>query len=439
MKAFLLAGTHSGVGKTTISMGLMKIFSRKYQVSPFKVGPDYIDPSFHAWVTGNFSYNLDYFMIGKQGVQYSFQSHQKDFSIVEGVMGLYDGIDHSLDNASAAHISRILDLPVILIVDAQGKSTSIAAQVLGYQKLDERVKIAGVIINQVNSEKSYIHCKEAIERYTKIPCLGYVKKEEQLRISSRHLGLLQANEVKDLDEKLETLADMIEQTIDIKRIEDIAERQEKSETIFHPLEKYQNYWRGRKIGIARDEAFRFYYQDNLESLEYLGFEVEYFSPIHDSQLPEKVDYLYFGGGYPEIFSEGLEKNKKMREEIQKFTGGIYAECGGFMYLGKEIIQLSEEKSQMCALLPVSTKMKNRLNISRFGYISLEENGIEIAKAHEFHYSDLENMEKDTRVLIARKIDGRSWSCIFEKEGRIYAGYPHIHFFNSIEFLKKIWR
>ena len=198
MKGFLIAGTKSGIGKTTVSMGLMSCFS---DVSPFKIGPDYIDGKFHEYVTGNKSYNLDFFLMGEDGVRESFLKHHKNFSIDEGVMGLYDGLDNSLDNGSSAHISRILNLPVILIVDGTGRSTSIAAEITGYQNFDRRVNIIGVIINRVSSEKTYEILKDAVEKYCKIKCFGYIPKIENISLSSRHLGLVEAYEVYDLKEK----------------------------------------------------------------------------------------------------------------------------------------------------------------------------------------------------------------------------------------------
>ena len=233
MKAFMLAGISSGIGKTTVSMGLMSLFEN---VSPFKTGPDYIDPGFHQFVTGNKSYNLDLFMMGEEGVKYSFYKHQKDISIVEGVMGLYDGIDNSLDNNSSAHLSRVLEIPVILVVDGVGKSTSIAAQILGYQLLDKRVNIAGVIINKVSSKKTYDIFKEAIEMYTDIKCLGYVPKDESLHIGSRHLGLLQAEEIGDLKVKISSLAEVLKETIDVDGILEIAAKAE-IESMENPFKK----------------------------------------------------------------------------------------------------------------------------------------------------------------------------------------------------------
>ena len=248
MKAFMLAGVSSGIGKTTISMALMSAFNN---VSPFKVGPDYIDPGFHEFITGNKSYNLDIFMMGEQGVKYSFYKHHKGISIIEGVMGLYDGMDNSLDNNSSAHIARFLGIPVILVLDGVGKSTSIAAQVLGYKMLDPRVNIAGVIINKVSSAKTYAIFKEAIEKYTGVKCLGFVEKNDKLNISSRHLGLLQANEVEDLREKLYVLRNHVLQNIDLKEIEKIASEQtrnfnENKDEIVPPL--YLSYLKDRYVG-----------------------------------------------------------------------------------------------------------------------------------------------------------------------------------------------
>lgn len=439
----MLAGVSSGIGKTTISMALMSVFKN---VSPFKVGPDYIDPTFHEFITGNKSYNLDLFMMGEEGVKYSFFKHQKEISIVEGVMGLYDGLDNSLDNNSSAHIARILGLPVILVVDGIGKSTSIAAQVLGYKMLDSRVKIAGVIINKVSSAKTYEIFREAIETYTGIKCLGYVLKNEEFSIGSRHLGLLQANEVSDLKKKMELLKKVALEHIDISEIETIAEQFNKNHiperVLSYPmnLKKMRGRYQGQTVAIARDSAFSFYYNDNLEFLEYLGFSIQYFSPIKDQAVPE-CNIIYFGGGYPENFAKELSENKEMLASIQKKKAEgvkIFAECGGFMYLSQGIEQLNGEFYPMCALLPCTVNMTTRLDISRFGYISiLSQNTQEkVAKGHEFHYSKLKEIREDTRKFKAQKKDGRTWDCIFREEN-LYAGYPHIHFFGSIPLLEEI--
>lgn len=443
MKGFMLAGVSSGIGKTTVSMALMSVFQN---VSPFKVGPDYIDPGFHEFITGNKSYNLDLFMMGEAGVKYSFFKHHKNISIVEGVMGLYDGLDNSLDNYSSAHLSRVLGIPVILVLDGIGKSTSIAAQVLGYKMLDPRVNIAGIIINKVTSAKTYEILKEAIEKYTSVKCLGYVLKNERLNISSRHLGLLQANEVRDLKEKMDVLKEATLENIDVEAIEKIANEQCKyinidSDIPYPPyLEELKDKYKGQKISIAKDSAFSFYYQDNIELLEFLGFDIRYFSPIKDKEVPI-CDLIYLGGGYPENFTKELAENTQMINSIKKhYEAGkkIYAECGGFMYLSKSIEQLNGEISFMCGLVPCDIVMTNKLDISRFGYISVneKEKDVNFGKGHEFHYSKIKNVSEDIRKFKAIKKDGRAWECIFN-EKKMYAGYPHIHFFGSVELLKEI--
>lgn len=444
MKAFMLAGVSSGIGKTTISMALMSAFAN---VSPFKVGPDYIDPGFHKFITNNKSYNLDLYMMGEQGVRYSFYRHHKEISIVEGVMGLYDGIDNSLDNNSSAHIARFLGIPVILVVDGIGKSTSIAAQILGYKMLDPRVNIAGVIINKVSSEKTYTIFKEAIEKYTSVKCLGFIEKNENLNISSRHLGLLQADEVEDLRDKLLILKNLVLKNIDLEAIEKIASEETRTMNVNKDEIEYPFYLSFLKdkhkrkiIAIARDKAFSFYYNDNIEFLEYMGFRMTYFSPIKDKKIPE-CDAIYLGGGYPENFAEELSNNKEMIESIREnYEQGknILAECGGFMYLSHAIEQRDGNLFQMCGLVPCTVVMNNRLDISRFGYISIrDKNDIEVAKGHEFHYSKLKAVLEDTRKFKAVKKDGRTWECIFN-EKNLYAGYPHIHFFGSYKFIEEVF-
>lgn len=433
MKGFMIAGVSSGIGKTTVSMGLMSLFEN---VSPFKVGPDYIDPGFHQFVTGNRSYNLDIFMMGEEGVKYSFYKHHKDISIVEGVMGLYDGLDHTLDNNSSAHISRVLNLPVILIVNGGGKSTSIAAEVLGYKMLDSRVNIAGVIINKT-SEAMYKHYKEAIEKFTKVECIGYLPKEESLSVSSRHLGLLQAEEIDDLKDKSKKLKEILQKTIDVKRLLEIAELGER-EYVANPFENLKDRYKGLKVGVAKDKAFSFYYNDNLELMEDLGMELIPFSPINDKNIPE-VDLLYFGGGYPENYSKELSNNKTMLESIREFYqkgGKIYGECGGFMYLSFGIKLLDESYFPMCGIIKCSVEMRNKLDISRFGYISLYEDENFVGKGHEFHYSKIYKIEDESREYRAVKPNGKEWACVFRSKN-CRAGYPHIHFFKSLDYLKDL--
>lgn len=432
MKGFLIAGTKSGIGKTTVSMGLMSCFS---DVSPFKVGPDYIDGKFHEYVTGNKSYNLDFFLMGEDGVRESFLKHHKNFSIAEGVMGLYDGIDNSLDNGSSAHISRILNLPVILIVDGTGRSTSIAAEITGYQNFDKRVNIIGVIINKISSEKTYEILKNAIEKYCKIKCFGYIPKIENISLSSRHLGLVEAYEVQDLKEKIEVLKKEFQKTIDIKAIYETVEINPhyKLKNIFSDFkDRYKNI----KIGIAKDNAFSFYYNDNIEFLENLGAEIKYFSPLKDEKIPDDVDMLYFGGGYPENYAAELENNISMINSIRDFynkNGVIYGECGGFIYLSKKLIILDGKEYNFVNLTENIIEMKNRLDIGRFGYINIRYGENLCGKGHEFHYSKIKEEGKEKKEFKIEKPNGRKWECGYSLKN-LLCGYPHIHFFKSSDII-----
>lgn len=432
MKGLLIAGTKSGIGKTTVSMGLMSCFS---DVSPFKVGPDYIDGKFHEYVTGNKSYNLDFFLMGEDGVRESFLKHHKNFSIAEGVMGLYDGLDNSLDNGSSAHISRILNLPVILIVDGAGRSTSIAAEITGYQNFDKRVNVIGVIINKISSEKTYEILKEAVEKYCKIKCFGYIPKLENISLSSRHLGLVEAYEVQDLKEKIEVLKKEFQKTIDIKAIYETAEINPCCE-LKNIFSDFKDRYKNIKIGIAKDNAFSFYYNDNIEFLENLGAEIKYFSPLKDEKIPDDVDMLYFGGGYPENYAAELENNISMINSIRDFynkNGVIYGECGGFIYLSKKLIILDGKEYNFVNLTANIIEMKSRLDIGRFGYINIRYGENLCGKGHEFHYSKIKEEGKEKKEFKIEKPNGRKWECGYSSKN-LLCGYPHIHFFKSSDII-----
>ncbi len=438
MKKILIAGTSSGVGKTTISTALMGVFEN---VAPFKAGPDYIDTKFHEFITKNTSNNLDLFMSGEDSVRYIFNNNSlgKNISIVEGVMGLYDGLNHELDNFSSAHLSRILDIPVILVVNGKGTSTSIAAEVLGFKNLDSRVKLRGIIINNVGSEKLYELLKAGIEKYTKIPCVGYFPRDERVTISERHLGLQQVSEIENLNTKLELLKEMATKYIDLDKILDIAENGIDIKKPINPAYYLKNKFKGMRVGVAKDSAFSFYYSENLKLMKYSGMKIIEFSPISDSNLPKDLDYIYLGGGYPELFSKELINNKTMIKEIQQVSKNIpiYAECGGFIYLTKGIKQLDGSFDDMCGVLNIKVEMTSRLNIRRFGYIEFKTKDKLTGKGHEFHYSDIYDVgEKDTYFNLMKE-NGRSWECGFEK-GKVLAGYPHIHFYGNLDFFERLF-
>lgn len=431
----------SGSGKTTVSSILMSAFEN---VVPFKVGPDYIDPGYHELFTKNKSYNLDAFMFDENTLKHIFESGAKgkNIAIVEGVMGLYDGIGHEKNNFSTAHLSRILDIPVILVVNAKGISTSIAAEVLGFKLFDKNVKIKGIILNNVSSEKLYLNLKEAVEKYTGIECVGYLPKNEKLSVESRHLGLKQAFELKDSEElggKKQLFKEIAEKCLDLEKIYEIAEEFEVKSSMdnFGPIKDLKNKYKGKRVGIAKDGAFSFYYESNLDLMKFSGLEIVEFSPVKDKKIPENLDMIYLGGGYPELYWKELSKNVSMKESMrQAYENGvkIYSECGGFIYLTKKLNLLDGNYGNFCGIIDVEISMRNRLNIGRFGYINIEtENGIQ-TKGHEFHYSEISLDNEKEKFFKIEKNDGRNWTCGYKKKS-LLAGYPHISFYSNVEFFK----
>ena len=435
MRKILIAGTMSGSGKTTVSSIIMSAFEN---AAPFKVGPDYIDPGYHRLFTGNASYNLDSFMFDENTLKYIFEENSKgkDIAVIEGVMGLYDGINHTKDNFSTAHTARILDVPVILVVNAKGISTSIAAEVLGFLNFDKDVNIAGVILNNVSGEKLYLSLKEAVEEYTGVECLGYIPKDENIGVESRHLGLKQAFEVEDSDKRKEFLKDIGKKYLNLKRIYEIAESS-KEYKIKNPAEELKNIFKGKRAAVARDKAFSFYYESNFDMMRLAGSELVEFSPVYDSKVPENVDFIYLGGGYPELYAKELAENTEMKKSItaaHKAGIPIYAECGGFIYLTGGLKNIDEKFYEFCGIFDIKVAMRKKLNMGRFGYIHIDmENGIKI-RGHEFHYSEIfENNEKQCFYSI-KKENGREWECGYKKNNTL-AGYPHIAFYSEPEFLK----
>ncbi|QEK11807.1 cobyrinate a,c-diamide synthase [Crassaminicella thermophila] len=443
---FVLAGTQSGVGKTTISIGIMAAFKKRgLNVQPFKVGPDYIDPAFHSFVTKNKSRNLDSWMIKPNIIMSLFLKNSlcKDISIVEGVMGLYDGYGTKKDEGSTAHVSKIIQAPVILIVDGKGMSSSAAAQVLGYKLYDECVDIKGIIINNISGDSHYNLLKESIERDTKIKCVGYLRSNAHIALESRHLGLIPSVELKGLEKKIEEIAEMVEETIDLDALIMIANE---AKSIEYQPPKVKEIVKNINIGVALDKSFNFYYEDNLDLLKDLGANLIYFSPIEDEDLPENLHGLYIGGGFPEVFAKELEKNIKMREKIKEaIKNGIptYAECGGFMYLSKAITTLEDEKYEMVGIFDTEAKMTKRLQ--RFGYVHVNiEKPCAIAKeknhvkAHEFHRSMIDENTQNEYVYVVDKIRNgekiKTWKCGLKKYNALGA-YAHIHFYSNTGIAK----
>ena len=442
MKSIIIASNSSGGGKTTFTLGLMKALkNRNLEVQGYKVGPDYIDPAFHKEVTKKASRNLDTFLMGEEGTIKSYLKGNGDVGIIEGVMGLYDGIGAS-EKGSTYEISKLFgNMPIILILSPKGQSTSLCAEINGFKNY-RNANIVGVVLNSV-SEKYYNLLKYAIEQNCETKVFGYIPKEKKISLSSRHLGLVQSMEILNLEEKLDICGKLIGEYVDLDGIiNEMRGLEVNSESKKEVENKFYN--KTLRIGIALDKAFSFYYKDNLEMLEQFG-EIIYFSPIKDKTLPEKLDFLYIGGGYPEVFKMELEDNYSMRNSIKEaLDDGLrcYAECGGLMYLTKSI-----DGSQMVGFFDGESIMTNKLQ--RFGYCKVKidkkcfdeqleiEQDFEIT-AHEFHKSQVNLNEKNVYEVEKTQYDGEiiKWQCGYLKKNTL-AGYAHINFLGNMKLLKAL--
>ncbi|MEG0844109.1 MAG: cobyrinate a,c-diamide synthase [Romboutsia sp.] len=446
MKKILIAGTSSGVGKTTISLGIMQALTkRNLKVQPYKVGPDYIDPSYHTFITKRYSRNLDSYMLNDEKVKYIVNKSSKDadISVIEGVMGLYDGMGIGLDDCTSSYTSKILKVPVILVIDGKAMAASSAAMVLGYKEIDRGINLKGVIVNNVRTQGHYELIKASIEKYCEIEVLGYFPPNKEFSLESRHLGLVPSVELETLQNKFNNLAEEIEKYIDIDRIIEISET-EKVESNFELSEFIEkNKVKNKSMAIAYDKAFNFYYRENIELLEELGVEIKYFSPLEDNEVP-KSDCIYIGGGFPEIFGKEIDDNKSMRESIKKAYENnipIYAECGGLMYLGSKLLDQEDNEYNMVGIFEGISKMTSSLK--RFGYCYgvakkdtiLSKEG-EIIKGHEFHHSVFES-EEGCAYSMKKDRDGKiidQWDGGYSK-GNTLATYLHTHFYNNLECVK----
>jgi len=449
MKRIMIAGTKSGVGKTTISMGLMAAISRKISVQPYKVGPDYIDSAFHSYITGNICRNLDSYLLDKEMIRFLFSRScvNGDISIVEGVMGLFDGAEVGSDIGTSSSIAKILNIPVILVVDGSKVASSLAATVKGFELFDKELKISGVIINNVGSEKHYELLKSAIELYTGVEPCGYLIKNSLVSLPERHLGLVPSWEQTDLDNTLEHLADSVLETVNVNRILEISNTESEIELTIPEVISYNSEWKEPpvRIAIAKDRAFNFYYQDSLELLStYFNVEWVPFSPISDEKLPVDIDGLYIGGGFPEVFAQELSINKNIKNDIINIlSNGLpyLTECGGLMYLCEYLVDLDGQKFNMVGWLKGFSEMTKRLQRFGYGKLTLKDDCIlgvkgESINIHEFHRSrSVVNHKALYRVEKTRNNQIiKDWDCGYVKKSGI-SGYAHFHFGSNINFAK----
>ncbi len=443
----LLAAGSSGSGKTLITCGLLEaLVERGIKTASFKCGPDYIDPMFHSRVIGTKSRNLDTFFTGPEVTKYLLTRNARDceIAVMEGVMGFYDGVAGTTTRASAYDLAKVTDTPVILIVNSRGMSVSLAAYVKGFLEYKKDSHIQGVIFNQM-SPMLYPRMKKLLEEELGVAVLGYVPKVEDCVIESRHLGLVLPDEIPELKDRLHKLAGVLEETLDIDRIlelageaPDLPDAKPESVTDFRLSEPV-------RIGVAEDEAFCFFYADNFRLLGEMGAELVPFSPMEDKQLPDDLDGLLLYGGYPELNGKKLEQNTTMKDMIrEKLKAGMpcMAECGGFMYLHEEMEGMDGNFYQMAGVIP--GKAYRTPKLSRFGYVTLTQKKPALGRedfgeipAHEFHYFDSENCGGDFHA--AKPESKRGWDCIHGTDTML-AGFPHLYYYGNPEvpkaFLKK---
>ncbi|MBU7592742.1 cobyrinate a,c-diamide synthase [Metabacillus halosaccharovorans] len=441
MNRFVLAGTGSGVGKTTFTIGIMSaLMKRGLIVQGFKCGPDYIDPTYHTAVTQRPSRNIDSFMMSHETVRaiVARASKDADAAIIEGVMGFYDGKSPLTNEGSAAHISEITNSPVILIVNAASMARSAAAIVKGFQMLDGNSTIVGVIANQLGSKNHFDIVKAAIEKECGIPVIGYLPKGAIPMMPSRHLGLVPAIERGDLDSYFDRLSEAIEKTVDIEKLLEITKTQslEVSASIFDKKLQGQDV----HIAVAKDAAFNFYYEENLELLRAYGATLHYFSPLQNEEVPEQAQGLYFGGGFPEEFAKILAENEETMQSIRAaIKRGLptLAECGGFMYLTEEIVNRQGQVFPMLGIIPGRVRMQDKL--AALGYREITGvpgnfliNEEEQAKGHEFHYSTYEGKHTSPAYISKGRFRAQQEGYLHKN---IVAGYTHFHFASNPQLVK----
>ena len=426
----ILAGTNSGCGKTTVVCALLQaLVNRGLKTGAFKCGPDYIDPMFHSRIIGAKSANLDLHFFSPNTLRYLLAKNgaDRDISVIEGVMGYYDGAGLTSTKGSTYEVAQVTDSPVVLVVGAKGASLSVLATIQGFLDFCPNSHIKGVILNQCTA-MTYTALAAEIEKRFKIKAFGFLPSIPECALESRHLGLVTAAEVKNLKEKMQILAQQAEKSLNIDGLIGLANRAmpvEYQPVILPPKESV-------RIAVARDKAFCFYYEDSLEALTEMGAELIPFSPLTDKNLPENIQGLYLGGGYPELYLEQLGANTEMRQSIrQAMEKGLpcIAECGGFMYLTKSI-----------AGVPMVGALEgecfNTGKLTRFGYVTLQAKKDNLLckaegqiAAHEFHHWDC---TAPGDGFTAKKPTGKQWDCAVSGP-TLYAGYPHFHFYSNPAF------
>ncbi|TGE36088.1 cobyrinate a,c-diamide synthase [Desulfosporosinus fructosivorans] len=398
----VLAGTHSGVGKTTLATGLMAALKKRERpIQGYKVGPDYIDPSYHAAATGRPSRNLDRWLLGDHLPSVFAQSAENSWAVIEGVMGLFDGMSGTAGFGSTADLAKLLQAPIILIVDASSMSRSVAALVHGFNTYDPNVSLQGVILNRVKSTAQEKILRESLNDL-QIPVLGVLPKEAALHLPERHLGLVPVGESGLLEGFIETLSELVTKHVDLEQVERIMlGAPDLDESIFvkpNAIVNTEGDLMAQKpqfrLGLALDEAFLFYYKDALDLAKRLNFEIVPFSPLHDAALPPDLDGIFIGGGFPELHLDRLSENIAFLDSLRSYAASgkpLYAECGGYMYLGRSITDFEGREVPLAGLIPMKAEMTRRLQGIGYRKGVLREDTFlgprgTTVQGHEFHYS-----------------------------------------------------
>lgn len=436
-RGLVLAGTHSGCGKTSLTLGLLRALARRgISAQPFKAGPDFIDPGLHHAACGATSHNLDTWMLPGDALRGLFARHARgaELAVVEGVMGLFDGRSGTGEEGSTAHLAKLLGLPVVLVVDAASQARSVAALVRGFARFDPDLRLAGVILNRVGSDRHEAMLRQALEQAGDAPVLGCLRREESASLPSRHLGLVTADDAPELDAALDALADLVERGVDIPALlaalPEITLPEPEPET--HPQVRV-------RIGLARDRAFCFTYAENLRLLEAAGAELVPFSPLADGALPPDLGGLILPGGYPELAAPELAANAALREAVRAFCDSgrpVWAECGGYMYLMRSLADAEGREWPMCGAVPARAVMGTRR--AALGYRTgrtlrpgpLGPAGT-LLRGHEFHYSRAEGLPEGSEAWGLAGSDGLPGRDGLEApdgwaKGNVLGGYFHAH-------------
>jgi cobyrinic acid a,c-diamide synthase len=440
VKTLVIAGTQSGVGKTTIAVGLMAALrARGLTVQPFKVGPDYIDPSHHSLAAERTSRNLDTWMMPPERTLALFHKSAQgaDVALVEGVMGLYDGHGYDEETGSTAQLAKLLQAPILLVMDVAKMARSAAALATGFQKFDSEAPLAGFILNRVGSEKHGRGLAGAITNATGLPVLGWLPRSEELHLPERHLGLVPSAEPGPWPEFINAAAKCVSERLNIDQILEMCGSA--PEIVVHEPARAASRQNAVVIAVARDEAFHFCYQENLELLEEAGAKLAYFSPLKDELLPAGTGGVVLSGGFPEIYAEQLSANRNMHQALrQAHAQGlpIYAECGGLMYLTECIVDFSGREHLMVGLLPGRSIMTQRLTLGYRQANACADSWLfvnnEPMRGHEFHYSHWEGRPENLPpAFVIESVDRQSrpeGACM----GNLWASYVHLHFWGKPE-------